>query len=89
MAAAVKAKRISRGGHKAYVSQILVEVKGFMEAGESTSETRPIKTQPKASLEEQLEDLRKLDAEILSGLVEKEGVTKMTRSPKRLKLPEP
>lgn len=75
MAEAVKTKRKIRGGHRAYVSQVLPEAKGFIEAGEPTTETRPRIVQIEASLEEQLESLRKLDAEILSGLVEQEGVT--------------
>ncbi|XP_015767737.1 PREDICTED: uncharacterized protein LOC107346459 [Acropora digitifera] len=46
-----------------------------IEKGESTVETRPRIVQLKASLEEQLESLRTLDAAILSDLVELEGVT--------------
>lgn len=53
----------------------MAEVKGFIEVGESTSETQPIIAQHKASLEEQLDNFRKLDAEILSSLVEQEGIT--------------
>ena len=75
MADALKTKRKTRGGHRAYVSQVLPEAKGLIEAGQSTAETRPRMAQLKASLEEQLESLRTLDAEILSGLVEQEGVT--------------
>ena len=75
MAEAVKTKRKTRGGHKAYVSQVLSEAKVFIEKGESTVETRPRIVQLKASLEEQLESLRTLDAAILSDLVELEGVT--------------
>ena len=75
MAEAVKTKRKTRGGHKAYVSQVLSEAKVFIEKGESTVETRPRIVQLKASLEEQLESLRKLDAAILSDLVELDGVT--------------
>ena len=75
MAEAMKTKRRTRGGHRTYVSQVLPEAKGFIKAGESTTETRPRIAQLKASLEEQLESLRMLDAEILSGLVEQEGVT--------------
>lgn len=75
MAEAVKTKRKSRGGHKAYVSQVLSEAKVFIEKGESTVETRPRIVQLKASLEEQLESLRTLYAAILSDLVELEGVT--------------
>ena len=41
----------------------------------STAETRPRITQLKASHEEHFESFRKLDAEILSDLVELEGVT--------------
>ena len=75
MAEAVKTKRRTRGGHRAYVSQVLPEAKGFIEEGESTTEMRPRNAHFKASLEEQLESLRTLDAQILSGLVEQEGVT--------------
>ena len=75
MGEATKTKRRTQGGHRAYVSQVLPEVKGFIKAGESTTETRPRIAQLKASLEEQLESLRTLDAEILSGLVEHEGIT--------------
>ena len=75
MAEATKTKRRTRGGHRAYVSQVLPEAKGFIKVGESTTETRQRIAQLKASLEEQLESLRMLDAEILSGLVEQEGVT--------------
>ena len=57
------------------MSQVLPEAKGFIKAGESTTETWPKIAQLKASLEEQLESLRTLDTEILSGLVEQEGVT--------------
>lgn len=39
MAEAVKTKRRTRGGHRAYVSQVLPEAKGFIKAGESTTET--------------------------------------------------
>ena len=57
------------------MSQVLPEAQGSIKTGESTTETRPRIAQLKASLEEQLEKLRTLDAEILSGLVEQEGVT--------------
>ena len=57
------------------MSQVLPEAKGFIKVGESTTETWPKITQLKASLEEQLESLRTLDAEILSGVLEQEGVT--------------
>ena len=57
MTEAVKTKRRTRGGHRAYVGQVLPEAKGFIEAGESTTETRPRIAQLKASLKEQLESL--------------------------------
>lgn len=72
--AAVKTKRKTRGGHKAYVSQVLPEAKGYLEA-QPTAESRLRIAQLKAALEEQLENLRKLDEEILRNLVEVEGVT--------------
>ena len=75
MGEAVKTKRRTQGGHRAYMSQVLPEAKGFIKAGESTTETWPKITQLKASLKEQLESLRTLDAEILSGLLEQESVT--------------
>ena len=75
MAEAVKTKRKTRGWYKAYLSQVLPEAKVFIEKGESTTETRPRTAQLKASLEEQLESLRMLHKQILSDLVELEGVT--------------
>ena len=57
MAEAMKTKRRTRGGHRAYVSQVLPEAKGFIKAGEPTTETRPRIAQLKASLEEWLESL--------------------------------
>ena len=75
MAEAVKTKRKTRCWYKAYVSQVLPEAKVFIEKGESTTETRPRIAQLKASLEEQLESLRMLHKQILSDLVELEGVT--------------
>ena len=74
MAEAVKAKRKSQGGHRAYVNQVLPEAKQLA-AGQCTSETRPRIAQLKASLEEQLTCLRQLDEEILRDLVDVEGVT--------------
>ena len=74
MAEAVKAKRKSRGGHRAYVNQVLPEAKELA-AGQCTAETRPRITQLKASLEEQLTCLRQLDEEILRDLIDVEGVT--------------
>ena len=71
----MKTKRRTQGGHRACVSQVWPEAKDFIKVGESTTETRPRIAQLKASLEEQLESLRTLDADILSGLVEQEGVT--------------
>jgi len=67
MAEAVKTKRKTRGGHKAYVSQVLPEAQVFIEKFESIAETRLRIAQLKASHEEQLE--------ILSDLVELEGVS--------------
>ena len=64
MAEALKAKRQSRGGHRGYVNQILPDSKERA-AGECTKETKPRIVQLKASLEEQLTNLRKLDEEIL------------------------
>lgn len=75
MGEAVKTKRRTQGGHRAYMSQVLPEAKGFIKAGESSTEMWPKIAQLKASLEEQLESLRTVDVEILSGLVEQEGVT--------------
>ncbi|XP_068749238.1 uncharacterized protein [Montipora capricornis] len=71
----VKAKRKTRGGHKAYVTQILPKAKELVATGHCTPETRPRFTKLKASLEEQLTSLRQLDEEILNGLVSVEGVT--------------
>lgn len=75
MAEPVKTKRKTPGRLKANVSQFLPQAKGFIEKGEPTAETRPRMAQLKASLQGQLESLRMLDAEILRGLVEQEGVT--------------
>ena len=75
MTEAVKAnKRKSRGGHRAYVNQVLPQAKELV-AGQCTAETRPRIAQLKASLEEQLTCLRQLDEEILRDLVDEEGVT--------------
>ena len=75
MTEAVKAnKRKSRGGHRAYVNQVLPQAKELV-AGQYTVETRPRIAQLKASLEEQLTCLRQLDEEILRDLVDEEGVT--------------
>ena len=59
MAELVKAKRKTRGGHKAYVTQILPEAKELVATGHCTPgpETRPRFTKLKASLEEQLTSL--------------------------------
>lgn len=72
--AVVKSKRRTRGGHKAYLKQVLPEAKGYLE-GQPTEESKFRIAQLKASLEEQLENLRKLDEEILTNLVGVEGVT--------------
>ena len=39
MGEAVKTKRRTQGGHRAYMSQVLPEAKCFIKAGESTTET--------------------------------------------------
>ena len=69
MTEVVKTKRRTQGGHRAYVSQVWPEAKGFIKVGQSTTETRPRIAQLNASLEEQLESSSLLDVEILSGLV--------------------
>ena len=74
MAEGVKVKRKSRGGHRAYVNQVLPEAKGLA-ARQCTPETRPRIAQLKAILEQQLTCLRQLDQEILKDLVVEEGVT--------------
>ena len=75
MAELVKAKRKTRSGHKACVTQILSEAKELVATGHCTPETPPRFTKLKASLEEQLTSLQQLDEEILNGLVSVEGVT--------------
>lgn len=35
----MKTKRRTQGGHRAYMSQVLAEAKGFIKVGESTTET--------------------------------------------------
>ena len=75
MAEAVKTKRRTRGGHGAYVSQVLPEPEGFIKAGESTTEMRPSIARLETSLEEQLKKFKITGRRNLSGLVEQEGVT--------------
>ena len=72
--AALKAKRKTRGGHRAYVSKVLAEAKGLI-GTPCTASTKPRIVQLKAALEEQLANLRKLDEEILQELVGLESAT--------------